>query len=81
MKSEVFCEISFYVCATDIRETLEVKPLILPTDSPASAFLLIWTPFSNLCVYPEQIIVHYLYFIFKMRILKRKPPPPRQFSV
>lgn len=39
-KSEVFfCESSFYVCATDIRETLEEKPLILPTDSPASADL------------------------------------------
>lgn len=34
-----FCESSFYVCATDIRETLEEKPLILPTDSPASADL------------------------------------------
>lgn len=57
-KSEFFCEISFYVCATDIRKTLEVKPLILPTDSPASALLLIWIPVSKLCVYLEQITVH-----------------------
>lgn len=70
-----FCEISFYVCATDIRETLEVKPWILPTDSPPSALLLIWIPVSKLCVYLEQITVHYLYIFFKMHILKIKKTP------
>lgn len=53
-------------CATD-RETLEEKPLILPTDSPVSALtlcILIWIPVTK--SNSMGALHHYLLFIFNV---------------